>query len=312
VIRIERKKYKGWNNAYALTNGVVELIVLGDVGPRIVNYGVRGGDNQLYVFAGQAGQVGGAEFRLYGGHRLWVWPEVQSTYYPDNVAVEVTELSDGLCFVAPIEAMSPGIGLRKKMEVRIPDGDTHVIVSHTVSNCGGQTVRVAPWTPTVMRPGGRAILPFPSRAAMDKDHFQSVGPLTLWSFTDFSDPRWKLGRDFLQLEQRQTTAGQFAEQMTGLFNPAEWGAYYRSGTLFVKRASLVAGATYPDYGCNFEVFTNPEFLELETMGPVVDLVPGQSTTHDEHWWLFENVPSGEDDPWIHAAIVPRVQRTVNR
>ncbi len=306
--RIEKREYRGWQNAYSLSNGEVELIVLADVGPRVVHYSFCGGENQFHEFADQAGQSGGQEFRLYGGHRLWAWPEIESTYYPDNVPVDVAEIDGGLRFSAPVECSSPGIGLRKQMAVRLAESGTQVTVSHAIFNDGKTVARISPWTPTVLRPSGRAILPFPPRAAMDKDHYQSIGPLTLWSFTDFSDSRWKMGREFLQLEQQQKPAGRFPEQMSGLFNPAEWGAYYRSGSLFLKRAKLIPGANYPDFGCNFEIFTNPEFLELETLGPIVDLAPGQSTTHTEFWWLFENVPSGEDDSWIRSAILPLVER----
>jgi hypothetical protein len=90
------------------------------------------------------------------------------------------------------------------------------------------------------------------------------------------------------------------------------GAYYRSGALFMKRASLVSGATYPDGGCNFEVFTNPEFLALETLGLVTDLGQGQATGHEENWWLFENVPSGTDDAWINSIILPLVEQTKSK
>jgi hypothetical protein len=312
VIRIEKRDYHGWKNAYSLSNGVVELIALADVGPRVVHYGFCSGENQFHEFPEQAGLTGGAEFRLYGGHRLWAWPEVESTYYPDNVAVEVTEVDSGLLFSAPVETSPIGIGLRKHLKVLLSGSGTGVSLSHTIVNHGKTAARLAPWTPTVLKPGGRAILPFPPRFAMDKEHYQSVGPLTLWSFTDFSDSRWTLGREFLQLEQQQTPSGRFPEQMTGVFNPAEWGAYFRSGALFLKRASLVSGATYPDYGCNFEIFTNPEFLELETLGPVVDLLPTQSTAHTEHWWLFGNVPAGEEEGWIRDAIVPLAEQTKSR
>ena len=161
----------------------------------------------------------------------------------------------------------------------------------------------------MMRPGGRAILPFPPRAAMDKDHFQSVSPLTLWSFTDFSDSRWVLGQDFLQLNQQEKPTGRFPEQMSGLLNPAGWGVYARSGCVFLKRLNVVPRAQYPDFGCNFELFTNPEFLELETLGPVVTLQPGEATHHTEHWWLFDNVPDIDSEPSIRTAILPLVQQT---
>ena len=92
--------------------------------------------------------------------------------------------------------------------------------------------------------------------------------------------------------------------MTGIFNPAGWGAYYASGTLFIKRAMPLAYARYPDFGCNFEVFTNREFLELETLAPIVELAPGECASHTETWAIFRDVPPGNDDTWIHSEVVP--------
>lgn len=161
----------------------------------------------------------------------------------------------------------------------------------------------------MMKAGGRAIVPLPPRAAMDKDHYLSVGPLTLWSFTDLADPRWRLGTEFIQLTQSAASAGRFEEQMTGIFNPWGWGAYFIDNSLFVKRAPVINGATYPDFGCNFEVFTNREFLELETLGPKVVLNPGEQARHEESWQLFADVSAGEDEDWIRSVVVPLVGKT---
>lgn len=78
----ERFSHRGWNNAYRLSNGVVELVVTAEVGPRILFCGFRDGVNQLHEVAEDAGKAGGSEFRLYGTHRLWVSPEAERTYYP--------------------------------------------------------------------------------------------------------------------------------------------------------------------------------------------------------------------------------------
>ena len=177
-------------------------------------------------------------------------------------------------------------------------------VNHRVINRDGRPTKLAPWAPTMMKPGGKAILPLPLRAPMDKDHFQAVGPMTLWSFTEFADSRWTLGTEYIQLQQRTNPTGRFPEQMTGLYNPAGWGAYFLNGTVFFKSAAVIAGAAYPDFGCNFEIFTNPEFLELETLGPQVELRPEESVRHIETWTLFQNVPNGKDDAWIREAVAP--------
>jgi hypothetical protein len=250
-----------------------------------------------------AGLTGGNDFRLYGGHRLWIWPEVERTYFPDNSPVAVSEDHNQLNFTAPVESAAPGSNLQKQLEIRLDEG-SRVTVTHRVTNRDSRSTELALWAPTMMKAGGRAILPLPPRAAMDKDHFQSVGPLTLWSFTDLADSRWILGTEYVQLQQQTNPTGRFPEQMTGVYNPAGWGAYFWNGTLFIKTAPVTTGAPYPDFGCNLEVFTNPDFLELESLGPKVQLGPGESASHTESWALFKDVPGGKDDSWIRSAILP--------
>jgi hypothetical protein len=301
---LERIRYRGWENAYRISNNAVALIVLADVGPRVISYHFIGGENIFHEVAEEASLTGGSDFRLYGGHRLWVWPEVDRTYFPDNVPVAVSQDNNSVRFTAPTESGSPGTHLQKELEIRMDQAGPRVQVRHRVTNQGRQPTELALWAPTMMRAGGRAILPLPPRAAMDKDHFQSVGPLTLWSFTDLADPRWTLGTEYIQLRQQAHPIGRFPEQMTGIYNPAAWGAYFLGETVFVKHATVIPAAEYPDFGCNFEVFTNPEFLELESLGPKVQLEPGESSVHKETWTLFRNVSGGEDEAWIRAAVAP--------
>jgi hypothetical protein len=302
---LEKISYRGWSNAWRQSNGIVDLIVLADVGPRILRYGFCGAENVFHEVPREAGLTAGTDFRLYGGHRLWVWPEVARTYFPDNRKVSVRQAGDAFCFVSDVEDFPPGTYLQKELETALDQTGTRVRVTHRVINRGTDATELAIWCPTMMRAGGRAILPLPPRAAMDPEHFQSVGPLTMWSFTDFTDPRWILGTEFIQLRQDQHAQGRFPEQMAGIFDAHGWGAYFSAGTLFIKRTVLIAGAHYPDFGCNFEVFTNPDFLELESLAPRVKLLPGESTSHTEIWSLDRDVPAGEDDAWIRSAVAPR-------
>jgi hypothetical protein len=302
---LERISYRGWENAYRISNPAIELIVLADVGPRIVSYRfVGGGQNIFHEVPEQAGLTGGHDFRLYGGHRLWIWPEVERTYFPDNAPVAVSQEHNLVRFTAPLESASPGSNFQKELEIQLDEQGSRVTVNHRVTNRDSRPTELAPWAPTMMRPGGRAILPLPPRAAMDKDHFQSVGPLALWSFTDFADPRWILGTEYIQLRQERNPTGRFPEQMTGVYNPAGWGAYFLDETLFVKSVPVIGGAEYPDFGCNFEVFTNPEFLELESLGPKVQVAPRESIHHRETWTLSRGVSAGEDDNWINCQVLP--------
>ena len=299
---LERINYRGWKNSCRLSNGIVEAIVLADVGPRVISYGFCGCENQLYEVGDQQGLCGGNDFRLYGGHRLWIAPEGKSTYYPDNHPVTVSETESGVSFTAPMESDPDGRKLVKRIEIQLGAG-SQTSLKHTVTNVGSVAIGLSAWAPTMMKGGGHAILPLSPRAAIDDDHLLPVSHFSIWSYTDFSDRRWTLGSEFIQLRHDANPQGRFPEQMGGIYNSCEWGAYYRKGFLFVKRARVIKGARYPDFGCNFELFTNPDYLELETLGPLTELQPGQSVSHQEVWTLFRDVPDGSDESWIRSSVL---------
>ena len=42
-------------------------------------------------------------------------------------------------------------------------------------------------------------------------------------------------------------------------------------------------------GCSLETFTNADFLEMETLGPMPQVAPAASAEHVERWSLHRNV-----------------------
>src|ERR1700692_1518851 len=68
MIKIEKVNFKGWPNCWRVSNGEVELVVTGDVGPRVMRYGFAGGQNFFKEFAGQMGKAGEAEWQPGGEH----------------------------------------------------------------------------------------------------------------------------------------------------------------------------------------------------------------------------------------------------
>jgi hypothetical protein len=124
----------------------------------------------------------------------------------------------------------------------------------------------------------------------------------MWAYTDLSDPRWKFTKKYLML--RQDPANSNADKI-GLFNRHTWAAYVLNGEAFVKQAEADPARTYPDFGCSFETFTSNEFLEIETLGPLTKVPPGQTLEHVERWSLHRDVHLREfTDAEIDGAIVP--------
>ncbi len=289
AVKAEVAEYQKWKKAFRISNDTVELVVSTEVGPRILFYGFCGEENEFHEIAEHSGQCGDRIFRVYGGHRLWVSPEVARTYYPDNAPVSVRRHDESFIFAAPPESESPGTNLQKEIEIKLAETGSRVTVTHRIRNLGGKATKMAPWALSVMSGGGTAILPLPPKAPFSADRLLPEGVLTLWCYTDLADPRWRIGTKYIQLHQERNSASKFKEQMTGIFNPSGWGAYFRSGHLFVKKVNVEIGAKYPDFGCNFEIYTDVHSLELETLGPLRNLKPGETAEHIENWWLFKDI-----------------------
>jgi hypothetical protein len=300
---IEKTNYGGWPNSFRISNGEVEAIVTGDVGPRVMRYGFVNGQNFFKEFQEQLGKSGEPTWQLRGGHRVWIAPEDPvKTYAPDNDPVIIEVRGDVLEATGPIEELT---GVEKRMTIRMAPRGTAVEVVHRIRNCGREAIELAPWILTMMAQGGAGIHGFPPRGT-HPEVLAPTNPLVMWAFTNLSDPRWSLLRKYLVLRQDPSNP---IPQKLGSFNPHTWGAYLLGSELFVKH-TVAEGqpAQYPDYGCSFEMFTNADFLELETLGPLCKLEPGASVTRTENWTLHRDVRlSGWKDGELDRVILPLVQ-----
>lgn len=277
----EPTAYAGWPNCLRLTNGTVELIATTDIGPRIIRYGLVGGENEFYEFPAERGLVGGEAWRPYGGHRLWHAPEIPGrTYVPDNGPIEAAVGEGSLTLTQPTEAPT---GIQKQIEVTLDAEGSHVRLVHRLTNRGPWAVELAPWSLSMMNQGGFAVIPCEPYGS-HQQNLLPARPMVLWKYTNLADPRWTWGERVILLRQDPAEA---SPQKAGFGSTLGWLAYARAGHLFVKRYAVVAGATYPDLGSTCEVFTNEAMLECETLGPLTRLEPGAAVEHVEEWWLFE-------------------------
>ncbi|MCO5296900.1 MAG: hypothetical protein M9921_08585 [Fimbriimonadaceae bacterium] len=278
---METVSYAGWSCA-RFESELGEALVTLDVGPRVIRLAPHGGCNLFHEVPEEAGVVGGEGFRAYGGHRLWTAPEdLARTYAPDNEAVQVDE--DGWMSAAPDAS-----GLRRSMRVSGVEGGW--IVEHRVANESGSSIEVAPWALTVMAPGGTCV--FPQEPFVPHgESLLPVRPLVLWAYTAMDDPRWTWGRRVVRLRQDPARG----PQKVGARVSAGVAAYSLGEWTFVKRFPCIEGAAYPDGGCNFEVFTREDMLEVESLGPMATLALGASTTHTERWALARTSAPTEDE-----------------
>ncbi len=274
--------FKGWERNLRLANEHLELIVTLEVGPRILSLSPRAGRNIFKVFEEQSGSGGEAQWKSRGGHRLWLAPEtLEVTYYPDNAPVAYENEGEAVLLSAPPEAT----GFQKQLRLTLHPQEARVEIVHRVTNIGAQSRRLALWALSVMEAGGVAIVPQPPRGQHPRDLLPNRA-LILWPYSDLRDPRLHLGSRFITLRQER---GREPFKI-GLAGETGQAAYWLDGTLFVKRFAFQADAVYPDMGCNCELFTNEKMLEVESLGPLHTIEPGEVVEHREEWRLWTDVP----------------------
>lgn len=294
---IETVPYRGWKNNVRLANRQVELIVTQDIGPRILRFGFIGGANAFGEFREQMGRAGEKQWMIRGGHRLWIAPEEKpKSYELDNQPVVIEKIPGGIRAV-----QAPGVltHVQKSMEITLAEGRNEASIRHRLTNKGRKPITLASWALTVMARSGMAIIPLPGKIPHTKSlvHNQNW---SIWGYTDFSDPRWTFGARYVLFRQDPRRG----PNKIGLAQREGWVAYWLKGLLFIKRFDFKKGAAYPDGGVNFETFANERILELESLGPLVTLRPGQIAEHAETWTLHREVKAFRTEADIDKYVAP--------
>ena len=280
---IERTEFMGWKDAYRLRLGDAEMVVVTEIGPRVLGLSVAGGPNFLYVDKATVGKgQGDDEWHIYGGARVWVAPESQDTYAPDNSPCSV-DVTDGVfTALAPI---SERTRLQKRMTVSAQGG--RFVLDMGVTNHGGVLYSGAVWAISCVVPTGAMAFPWGRGGIWDQKK------ICYWSrwmdhSTDVTSGQYRPGPDMFQIKP----TGEEGKVGTGA--PEGWIAYCREEGTFIKQHRVIPNAPYPDDNCSQQVYTCPDFMEMETLAPMTVFYPGEEIVHREVWTVSAEVVDSTD------------------
>ncbi len=281
----------GGTSCVRLDNGLLSVWLTKEFGPRVIGCALEGGENLLVVLPEASIPVkGGTDYSLRGGHRLWVAPEMpETTYLPDDQPPRITEIENGLTC---IQALDEPTGIQKSWRLTLDADTAGLRIVHRLTNRGKQIVEVAPWAVTMLRPGGIGLLPLPTEKA-DEHGLWPNRQLVFWPYTDLTSPHLAITNRSLVIRAELSSGA----LKIGAPNPAGWVAYRQYGVTFVKKTSYQEAAAYPDLGASHQIYCGPDVIELETLGPLVNLAPDEHTDHLETWELYSsgNVPAEIQD-----------------
>ena len=253
----------------SIENDFLRVDYLTSVGPRIIGLHSKQADiNLLAPSFDMHWPTPHGEYYLYGGHRIWKAPEDPFYNCPED-NVTVVKKADKVSLRNEVDAS----GLQKEISFCLDEN--RVLLTHQLIWHGQEPIELAPWTITQVPLGGVGILPQSSV----REGSTPTRNLAIFPYATITDARLELYDDLILI---RGSAGREALKI-GSYNPFGWVAYMLEEALFIKRFPISDFRMLPDMGSNVEVYVRDSYLELETLGKLTWLNPGESVTFEETW-----------------------------
>lgn len=279
-ISVEEKSYKNFGKCLFADNGLITVGIMVDKGPRIIYFSLKGRENVLFEdvnreFTESIPNYG--DWRAYGGHRLWCAPEKSpETYYPDNGKTDYAIDGNKITVKAPATPFGKIFEICVVMCADKPK----ISINHKIHNISEEPSTFAPWSVTSLTHGGVCIVPLCTR----KKGYLPNRVMSLWDYSDIADPRFSMTDSEARLYQDSGAEKAFK---AGFNVDDGFAAYAVNGQIFAKCFPAYREVKYPDYCCNFEVYTNRLFLECELLGEEKSYGCGETAELLEEWCIFD-------------------------
>lgn len=285
--------YHGWKNCYRLASSSLEAIVVPAIG-RIMQLRRTGDEAGVFwenrALDGQMAQANSGTWANFGGDKCWPapqseWPRVLGHDWPPPAAFDASPLEasateTGLLLKSPVDA---AWGVRAVRHIEL-DSDAPVMRVRTeFRKAMGKPVRVGIWTIAQFSDPLCVAIEVPQNSRF------------AGGFTHLSKP----DPEGLAVSGRVLTFVRHPSKFVKIGSDAAEVVWVGLSSVVRMQSEFIAGE-YPDGGCRVEVYTNPgeqKYVELETLGPLVNLEAGQII---EHTTTYTVLPRTTGDARVEA------------
>ena len=256
------------------SNSVSEFGIPLEFGIRIGYLSYKNGENLFYEQPNDLNDLCTPEgFRVRGGHRLWLAPESEKDYFPDNQPVQYEIIGDTIRLM---QEKDPWLGVQKSMEI-IFVSDEEIRVKHIVINTEAREQEFALWGVTSVAPCGKAHIPLKHR----EGGYDPLHTVTMWDYTSLGDERVQYTREAITLSHKPLVQ----KYKIGVGHPDGPVTYENKGVIFEKSYEIHTSEAYPDGGVSFEIFMCRHMVELECLSPLLTVGAGETAEFCETWRL---------------------------
>lgn len=297
----------GYNGCLQLSNADTRVILDPNCGGRVLSYQHLGAE-AIPLNPAQQGytwQPGGKVVDPYGG-RCDVGPEMT---FPRHMDLWLGQWHGR--FIGPREAeLTSAIDSATKLQLvrtfRLEERGAHVSFTQKIINRGTVTRRCCHWSRTFAQGNGIAVVPLNPDSRFPKGYL-TYGPGAVMDYSPKPSDNVRVRDGFLEIKGDP----EFSKFMVDPVGPEKatdvssaWLGYLmRNDMLFVKRFPIYPTRNYGEVcAASLSLYYYPfiedrqkppdqrpltvDFCELEPIGPMEVIAPGQSASYTEDWWLL--------------------------
>lgn len=279
------QNYRGWPDAIILRNATTEAIIVPSIG-RVMQFRFVGEtDGPFWENEKLAGRpMPTAPWTVahgsFGGDKTWPAPQSLWDWPPPTAfdAAPNTASIDPSGTVTLAAPMDSKLGLRALRRISLDPVEPVMRITTTYEKISGVPVIVSVWVITQLRDPIAVFMTTPEPSL----------------FPTGANREWPAPAEFLRRENgwMRFTRNPAKSQKTG----NDGTSLVWAGARHLLRITIprVVGADYPDAGCSVEIYGNEDpfpYVELETLGPLKTLRPGERLSATTSYQLAPRSPA---------------------
>jgi hypothetical protein len=278
-VTITRTNYHGWPDCYVLRNGKVEAVVVPAIG-RVMQFGFVGEEGVFWENRTLDGREANGDLLVwatkewvnFGGDKTWPAPEADWSLFTNRKGWRPPIAFDGWPAEAQVKGRSvvlttpvdPFLGTRAVRRVELHPRDAVMTITTTFERVEGEPAVIGIWVVTQLKEPLAVFAPVPKK---------SVFPEGFVLLAQHPPPDLKLQDGLLSLTRHPQSAHKIGLDADSLL----WIGGKHALRIDSPR---VKKGDYPDRGSSTEIYTSADplpYVELETLGPLKRLKPGDTT-----------------------------------
>ena len=274
--------YYGW----WLQNDAAEAFVITEPYPRLVAFNLKGKSSPLHI----------SDQYEYFGVRTWFFEPTQipTSGLPALQPARAELIGErGLRLTAAPDTTSQ---LQLFMEIELDEKEARLHIRHGFKNLKNEQRRIAAWALNVIKPDD----------GVGVTRFKKEGrrSLLFWPNTDLDEDALKTGPRALAVDYSVLPRNGWFK--VGTNTDAGWVAYVWDGMALKSSVAHVTNAEYPEDGGTITFFNstteifdgNPRFGEIENVGPLSELQPGNTLWMDQTLEIIDGIEGDDPEAWV--------------